>query len=102
MISLKQMLDYGWDIDEEDTCLEEWDEDVPAAFGVYLNYKKDRQYWITLSISTREWTLTNAALWFQPEGELGMRILRTSSTASPGFDSRFIGWLHKPEQYKDE
>lgn len=103
MISLTHMLGYGWDIDEEDVNLEGWDEcnDTPEFFTIHLNNKGDRQYWITLSISTNDWTLTNIALWFQPKGDLKMTLLKTALVSSPSLESRFMGWLAHPEKYKD-
>lgn len=102
MLSLEQLLEW-WKVDEDNTGLEEWDKctDVPGVFTIYLVSRLNRQYNLTIDISTSSWEVTSASLWLQKEGEFGMRHVRAIRADSPNINVRLMEWSRHPENPGD-
>ena len=100
MLPLERFLGW-WDIDEEDTGLEDHDDctDVPDTFTIYLTFKKDPQYYLTISLSTRTWKFENVMLWFQKEGEYGMRPLQSMGSGVTDLNQQLEDWIIHTERY---
>jgi hypothetical protein len=100
MLPLEKILGY-WEIEEDSSGLEEWDDctDVPESLDVHLLFRKDPQYQMTISVSTKDWKFRDVMLWFQKEGEIGMRPLRSMGSGVTDLNQQLEDWIIHPERY---